>query len=591
MIPDKDKTKEQLVDEMAVLCQRIAELEILETKRKWTEQRLEHLNAVLRTIRKVNQLIAREKDPDRLLESICDSFIITRGYYNIWIALLDESQRLLVTAEAGLGKAFLPMVKRLKRGELTICGQRALLQSDVVVTEDPFSSCTDCPLANKYSGRGALTIRLEHGGKVYGLLSASIPAALIADEEEQALFQEIAKDITLALHDIEFEEEYKQAEEEIQIQRARFESIFERSLEGIVTLDINNNILEANTGFENIFGYKRKEIIGKRLDDLIVPERFYSTEAKELDKMALDGILSNETIRKRKDGTEINVSMSAGPIETGEEIGGLFVIFRDITERKQAEEREKQLQQELYLSSRLASIGELSAGVAHEINNPLTGILGFSQRLLRKSTDEKVKQDLERIHNEALRAAKVVENLLAFARQTKPMREHLDINDIVQKTLELRAYELKTGNIKVALDLAPSLPKIIVDSHQMQEVFLNIILNAEQTMTEASRGGKLTIKTQETKGYIRISFGDDGPGIAAEHLDKLFDPFFTTRGENGGTGLGLSVCHGIVVEHGGKMIARSKPGRGATFFVELPTATEEIDESKIIYRQPVRGSK
>jgi two-component system NtrC family sensor kinase len=591
MIPDKDKTKEQLVDEMAVLCQRIAELEILETKRKWAEQRLEHLNAVLRTIRKVNQLIAREKDPDRLLESICDSFIITRGYYNIWIALLDESQRLLVTAEAGLGKAFLPMVKRLKRGELTICGQRALLQSDVVVTEDPFSSCTDCPLANKYSGRGALTIRLEHGGKVYGLLSASIPAALIADEEEQALFQEIAKDITLALHDIEFEEEYKQAEEEIQIQRARFESIFERSLEGIVTLDINNNILEANTGFENIFGYKRKEIIGKRLDDLIVPERFYSTEAKELDKMALDGILSNETIRKRKDGTEINVSMSAGPIETGEEIGGLFVIFRDITERKQAEEREKQLQQELYLSSRLASIGELSAGVAHEINNPLTGILGFSQRLLRKSTDEKVKQDLERIHNEALRAAKVVENLLAFARQTKPMREHLDINDIVQKTLELRAYELKTGNIKVALDLAPSLPKIIVDSHQMQEVFLNIILNTEQTMTEASRGGKLTIKTQETKGYIRISFGDDGPGIAAEHLDKLFDPFFTTRGENGGTGLGLSVCHGIVVEHGGKMIARSKPGRGATFFVELPTATEEIDESKIIYRQPVRGSK
>ena len=591
MIPDKDKTKEQLVDEMAVLCQRIAELEILETKRKWTEQRLEHLNAVLRTIRKVNQLIAREKDPDRLLESICDSFIITRGYYNIWIALLDESQRLLVTAEAGLGKAFLPMVKRLKRGELTICGQRALLQSDVVVTEDPFSSCTDCPLANKYSGRGALTIRLEHGGKVYGLLSASIPAALIADEEEQALFQEIAKDITLALHDIEFEEEYKQAEEEIQIQRARFESIFERSLEGIVTLDINNNILEANTGFENIFGYKRKEIIGKRLDDLIVPERFYSTEAKELDKMALDGILSNETIRKRKDGTEINVSMSAGPIETGEEIGGLFVIFRDITERKQAEEREKQLQQELYLSSRLASIGELSAGVAHEINNPLTGILGFSQRLLRKSTDEKVKQDLERIHNEALRTAKVVENLLAFARQTKPMREHLDINDIVQKTLELRAYELKTGNIKVALDLAPSLPKIIVDSHQMQEVFLNIILNTEQTMTEASRGGKLTIKTQETKGYIRISFGDDGPGIAAEHLDKLFDPFFTTRGENGGTGLGLSVCHGIVVEHGGKMIARSKPGRGATFFVELPTATEEIDESKIIYRQPVRGSK
>ncbi len=189
---------------------------------------------------------------------------------------------------------------------------------------------------------------------------------------------------------------------------------------------------------------------------------------------------------------------------------------------------------------------------------------------MRKNTDEKVTQDLERIHNEAQRAAKVIENLLTFARRREPAKEYSNINDIVQRALELRAYELKTGNIEVALDLAPSLPEIMVDFHQIQEVFLNIILNAEQVMIEANGGGKLTIKTGEIEDYIRISFTDDGPGIPAEHLDKVFDPFFTTRGERGGTGLGLSLCHGIVAEHGGKIYAKSKAGKGATFLVQLP---------------------
>jgi signal transduction histidine kinase len=132
------------------------------------------------------------------------------------------------------------------------------------------------------------------------------------------------------------------------------------------------------------------------------------------------------------------------------------------------------------------------------------------------------------------------------------------------------------------LNLAPDLPEVMVDLHQIQEVFLNIILNAEQAMIEAHGGGKLTIKTEEIEDYIRISFTDDGPGVPAEHLDRLFDPFFTTRGERGGTGLGLSLCHGIVAEHGGKIYARSKAGKGATFFVQFPLAAEKINESKVV---------
>ena len=247
---------------------------------------------------------------------------------------------------------------------------------------------------------------------------------------------------------------------------------------------------------------------------------------------------------------------------------------QELTERKKAEEKERQLQQELNLSSRLASVGELAAGVAHEINNPLTGIMGFSQRLLRKSTDETSKRDLKRIYEEAQRAAKVIQNLRAFARRSEPKKEHSNIHDILQKALEMRIYELRTSNIEIITELASNLPPAMVDFQQIQQVFLNIIMNAEQTMTEANCGGKLVIKTQEHKGYIMITFTDDGPGISGKNLDKVFDPFFTSRGERGGTGLGLSICHGIVTDHGGKIYARSELGKGTTFFVELPVTIE-----------------
>jgi PAS domain S-box-containing protein len=177
------------------------------TERKRSEEKIEHLNLVLSAIRNVNQLITRERDRNRLLQGACETLIETRGYHSAWIALLDESEGPVATAEAGLGKDFLPLGERLKRGELPDCGRRALRQSGGVVTEDPSTTCAACPLSSMYDGRGAVTIRLEHGGKVYGLLSVSIPRDLAADKEEQGLFEEVAGDIAFALHNIELEKE------------------------------------------------------------------------------------------------------------------------------------------------------------------------------------------------------------------------------------------------------------------------------------------------------------------------------------------------------------------------------------------------
>ena len=183
------------------------------TERKQLEERMVHLNLVLRAIRNVNQLITKENDRGKLLQGACNNLIETRGYHNAWIALLDESGTLVTTAEAGLGEAFVPMLKRLEHVELIECAQKALLQSEVVVIDDPISTCRSCPLAERYDGRRAMTTRLEHEGTVYGLFSVAVPAELATDKEEQSLFSEVAGDIAFGLRGIELEEERKHAEE------------------------------------------------------------------------------------------------------------------------------------------------------------------------------------------------------------------------------------------------------------------------------------------------------------------------------------------------------------------------------------------
>jgi len=366
--------------------------------------------------------------------------------------------------------------------------------------------------------------------------------------------------------------ERKLAEEALQTEKNKLQSVIDAMEEGLTIRDRDYNLIYQNKPSRMASGdhlgekcYQAIEGLESVCDGCPVEKAFSDGKSHTSDRKVI--LPSGEVIFW--DNTANPIRNAVGEIVSCLEVG------RNITERKQAEEREKELQKELLLSSRLASIGELAAGVAHQLNNPLTGILGFSQRILRKITDEEINQDLRKIYSEAERAAKIVQNLLTFARRREPKKENSDVNYIVQSALELRVYQLKTSNIEVITNLAPGLPEIMLDSHQIQEVFLNIILNAEQAMTEANGGGKLTIKTERNKRHVRSTFSDNGPGIPPEHLNSVFDPFFTTKGEKGGTGLGLSVCHGIITEHGGRIYAKSRPGKGTTFFVDLPIIAEE----------------
>jgi len=319
----------------------------------------------------------------------------------------------------------------------------------------------------------------------------------------------------------------------------------------------------VNDEWPRVTGYSRDELLSMSFFDLVHPKYHQAYMERHQRKMrgeVIPGLFEISILRK--DGTEVFVELtSACTTYRGERV--IVCYIRDITERKRTEEQ-------LTVTDRLASIGELAAGIAHELNNPLTSIIGFSQLLLDKDVPADIKDDLRIIHSEARRTAEVVRNLLIFARKHTPVKQMVNINSIIEKVLELRAYEQRVSNIQVITRFASDLPEVVADYFQLQQVFLNIVINAEYFMTEADQRGTLTITTQRTGDIIKASVADDGPGISKENLGHLFDPFFTTKEVGKGTGLGLSICHGIITGHGGKIYAESEPGKGATFIVELP---------------------
>lgn len=263
-------------------------------------------------------------------------------------------------------------------------------------------------------------------------------------------------------------------------------------------------------------------------------------------------------------------------------------VMRDTTREVKARENEKALQQELNITSRLASIGEVAAGIAHEINNPLTGVIGFAQMLAGMEMPEQMREAVDVINDGARRTAGIVQKLLTFARRNKTTKEYVDINAILKSTIDIRAYEMKTNSIEVISRLEPDLPKTMVNTGQLQQVFLNIVINAEQAIAIAHIHGKLICKTELVNSKIRVSITDNGIGITKENLNKLFDPFFTTKGDHGGTGLGLSISYGIIKEHKGKIKVKSTAGKGATFIIELPIVSQTIEPDKPLSEAPVR---
>jgi two-component system NtrC family sensor kinase len=269
-----------------------------------------------------------------------------------------------------------------------------------------------------------------------------------------------------------------------------------------------------------------------------------------------------ETSFYRKDGDVRTIQVTYSTPRLDEEV---LCVIRDVTDQKM-------LQEQLIQSEKMSAIGQLVSGVAHELNNPLAGISAFAQLLLsEKRFPPDQRTAAEMIYAEARRASRIVQNLLTFARQHKPERTPTSVNQVLDDTLELRGYELRVRGIDVQRDYDEQSPETMADAHQLQQVFLNLITNAEQAMERAERDQqRLAIRTRRTGDLIRIEVEDTGPGIPPNLLERIFNPFFTTKPTGSGTGLGLSISLGIVREHEGRIWAENAPQGGARFVIELP---------------------
>jgi two-component system, NtrC family, sensor kinase len=318
-------------------------------------------------------------------------------------------------------------------------------------------------------------------------------------------------------------------------------------------------------------GYREQDLLGRPLVELIPPAR-RPLLAEALERTLQGAALDNLEIPLfRGSGTPGQFSISLSPMRDEQgEINSVVVVMTDITDAAS-------LQAKLMHTEKMAALGQLVSGVAHEVNNPLAAIVGFTDLLLENpAVPDDAKEELQVILQEAQRTRVIVQNLLSFARQMPAQREPAQVNTILKQTMKLRAYDLENHGVELTEKYAAELPMVIGDPHQLQQVFLNILNNAYDAVQEIRRTGKIEVQTLHRSDKIEIIFRDNGPGIS--QIDRIFDPFFTTKEVGKGTGLGLSICYGIIQAHRGEIIAKNNPdGDGSTFIVRLPIAEKAAE--------------
>ena len=361
---------------------------------------------------------------------------------------------------------------------------------------------------------------------------------------------------------------------------AAFARLFEAVHEGVyigLLGPASTTTLAANPHLKLVLGYPPEAI--EREVRPFDASRFADELARTafLERLASAGSVADYLLRLRKaDGSPVwlEVTATADPVDAN---GAMRIeaLVRDVSERKHLEDQSRDLYYQLLQTEKMAALGQTISGVAHELNNPLATILSWAERLAqRASGDDALKRGLDVILSESERAARIVRNLLTFARKRQSTRAMVDLNQIVRETLGLRAYEQRITNITVLPALAAGLPQVFADGHQVKQVLLNLLMNAEQAMLGAHGRGTIVIRTWHdgAKQMVVLEVNDDGPGVAEDVQGKIFDPFFTTKEVGKGTGLGLTVAYAIVQEHGGRITLKSQRGSGASFFVELPVS-------------------
>ncbi|MBW2015573.1 MAG: response regulator [Deltaproteobacteria bacterium] len=549
---------------------------------KSVEEQKERFRRMLDTVRRVNQWIVRAETREDLLRgalrNLCES-----GVFNAaWIILTDPSGKPFQAFESGWGMPFEPLAESVRSGTPPPCLKPILESREPLFVESPGPACNGCPLESTYSARGVAIARIDYGESLYGVLALSGPVETMKDQDIRSLSGEIAADLGVALYRLELEA----ANREVQSALERLATAMDQATEGICVIGKDEKILYVNSAFEDLFhlpaGSLHKGNLGQVVD---LPGN------EVLGKILREAIRSGKgwsgrfTVRMRKGETKVfggTVSPVGG---YGGEMTGITVILNDVTRMS---EMELQVQQ----AEKMESVGRLTGGVAHDFNNLLSPIIGYAEMALDKLPPaHSIAQDLKEIISSAKRAASLTRQLLAFSRKQVLSPSQLDLNEEIREMLKMLG-RLIGEDVHIVTNLRSDLPAIYADAVQIHQILLNLAINARDAMPD---GGTLTIETDRFEldqsfvakhpgarpgDYVLLRFQDTGCGMSREVLDKIFEPFFSTKERGKGTGLGLSTVYGIVKQHGGHIYADSRPGEGAVFSLYFPVFEGEDSDQR-----------
>jgi signal transduction histidine kinase len=539
----------------------------------------------LQTINEIAEGTSRSLELDDVLTGALESIVRAFDAVGASVRLRDDrTGKYEITASVGPARLHQFWSRsNAWPGEQVITTRTAIVIEEL--TQSGVASTSEAPL------RSSISLPLLAGDDLLGILSVGSTNPRRFDLADERLLAIIAGQIVVAVQNARLHESVRRAKQE-------WERTFDAISDPIAVFDAERRLLRGNTALAALLGRSVKEIRGSSCSDVGLCGG--QCPACAVGRALAQGVAERSELTR---SDEQILSVTTFPVDDGLTGASVVQVAKNVTEEtrsarrlqsmsdelaktnadlKAALDRLKSTQAQLLQAEKLSAIGQLVAGVAHELNNPLTSVIGFAQLLdaeLRSAEPlrpiEEMAQDLRRIAEESARAAGIVRNLLAFARRQTAARHPQDITELVQRVLSLRTYEFRLNGIEVVTELEPGLPPVIADGGQLQQALLNLVLNAERAMRGcAAKRLTVTVRMDRRAGAIEIAIADTGHGIDHANLSRIFDPFFTTREVGEGTGLGLSICYGIVRDHGGQISVTSKVQVGATFSMLLPARSD-----------------
>lgn len=526
-------------------------------------EKIERLNLILNAFRDVGRLLVSENDRGKLIKGICDILVARLGYYNAWIGLFDGENKVVLTADSGVNPRFEP-TKWFEIQEFVRCIQGSMA-ADQAFSQDPVKECVP---VQKDADLGILAVLLTHEGINYGVMRLSTPRKMTLDESEKIFIKEVADDIALGLYRLDLEKKRERAERAAQRSRVQFKTLIENSL-NFISIIQNHSTVYKNPGLRKIHTlmnqmFEPPEFLNIYSGDRTrIKEKYQDLLADRITRMEAD-FRYYPSAQNQEEAALRWALISATKIDY---LGAESVLTNilDVT-------NSMEVQRFLRIQDKMTSLGRVTAGIAHEIRNPLSGIYIYLKALKKiynhMGDITKVVSIIDKIELASHKIESIIKRVMDFSKPGQPQFVMTDLNHYIDEVTKLTAMTLRKNEIRLVKKLDPDIPQCFAEPHLIEQVILNLVTNAAEAMKGVTGDKVIELSTVNFNDLIVITVTDTGPGIPISQQSKIFDPFYTTKINS--SGIGLSICHRIILDHGGTLKLNSSQNRGAQFTIELP---------------------